>query len=249
RDYHGFLGRRLRRLAAFVRSLAPGVAARALCDSSPVLERAWAARAGLGFIGKHGLLVVPGQGSYVLLGEVVTTLALPANRPLRRRCGRCRCCLDACPTGALVAPYELEACRCLAYATIESRSPPPAALWPAWGERLFGCDACQEACPLNAVAPPPAEQTEPFRPLARWGKLDLGTLALAREPHWHSLTQASPLRRATRAGLARSALLVAAGRWRRGDAGARTAIEAAREHDDATVRRLAGTLLGARAGP
>ena len=111
RDYHGFLRQRVRRLAAFIRTLgSPGrpVSARPLCDDAPVLERAWASRAGLGFVGKNGLLIVPGVGSMVLLGEVVTTLRLDLDEPMTERCGACTRCLEACPTRAFVAPFVLD---------------------------------------------------------------------------------------------------------------------------------------------
>src|SRR6185437_6959193 len=112
RDYHGFLRHRVRRVATFLRSLGTDEApvhARPLCDDAPVLERAWAARAGLGFVGKNGMLIVPGVGSMVLLGEVVTTLRLAPDAPMTERCGACTRCLDACPTGAFAAPFVLDA--------------------------------------------------------------------------------------------------------------------------------------------
>ena len=122
-DYHNHLRRRLRKLAAFVRTLGEGVEARPICDDAPVLERAWAARAGLGFVGKNGLLIAPGVGSFVLLGEVVTTLALLPDTPMAERCGSCTLCLDACPTGAFDAPFVLDPRRCISYLTIELRGP------------------------------------------------------------------------------------------------------------------------------
>ena len=108
RDYRGFLRNRVRRIATFLRSLGTAdhpVHACPLCDEEPVLERAWAARAGLGFVGKNGMIIVPGVGSMVLLGEVVTTLPLVADTPVAERCGSCTRCLQACPTGAFVAPF------------------------------------------------------------------------------------------------------------------------------------------------
>jgi epoxyqueuosine reductase len=187
RDYHGFLRRRLRRLAAFVRSLGDGdepVLARPLCDEEPVLERAWAARAGLGFIGKNGMLIVPGLGSMVLLGEVVTTLELdeldehrlggarppvesrlggarplPPNPPAEttaERCGSCTRCLDTCPTSAFVAPFVLDPRRCVSYLTIEHRSAVALELRAGVSDHLFGCDDCQTVCPFNAGVLPRA---------------------------------------------------------------------------------------------
>ncbi|MGH7294463.1 MAG: tRNA epoxyqueuosine(34) reductase QueG, partial [Polyangiaceae bacterium] len=128
RDYHKFLRKRLLRLATFLRSLgteAEPVHARVFCDDDPVFERAWAARAGLGFVGKNGMLIVPGVGSMVLLGEVVTTLELDPGTPMTERCGSCARCLGACPTDAFVRPCVLDARRCIAYLTIEHRSAVP----------------------------------------------------------------------------------------------------------------------------
>jgi epoxyqueuosine reductase len=239
-DYHGFLKKRLRRLAAFVRSLAPGVAARPLCDIEPVMERVWAARAGLGFVGKHGLLITPGQGSYQLLGEVVTTLELIADTPMAERCGSCTRCLDACPTSAFVAPFVLDPRRCIAYLTIEQRQAPQEELREAIGEHLFGCDACQEVCPWNRTAAPPLEQTEPFHPHARWEDLGLDDLTGLDETRWAEIAIGTPLRRPGRSGIARNAVIVAQNRLRHDpdDAEARRAIELARGHDDPMVRDL-----------
>jgi epoxyqueuosine reductase len=242
RDYHTFLRRRLRQLAAFVRRLGPGVEARATLDTAPVLERAWAAKAGLGFIGKNGLLIVPGQGSYVLLGEVVTTLSLPADTPMRERCGACTRCLEACPTGAFVRPFVLDARRCVAYLSIEHRGPVDEALRPAMGEHLFGCDACQEACPFNATRPAPAAATEPFAPLPAWrahGPEALLELALGA---FDELAANSPIKRAGEAGLLRNAITVLANGGRA--AHIAPALERLRSsHADAGVREHANWAL------
>ncbi|MEZ4440916.1 MAG: tRNA epoxyqueuosine(34) reductase QueG [Polyangiaceae bacterium] len=232
-DYHGFLRKRLGRLAATLRQA--GHDARALCDTAPVLERAWAARAGLGFVGKNGLLIIPGQGSFCLLGEVVTTLALAPGAygtPAGERCGSCRACLDACPTDAFVAPFVLEPRRCVAYWTIESRTAPPPELHAAIGEHLFGCDLCQDACPYNRLPPPPPTRTAPFAPHPRWATLTPD--ALVDPAVFTRATQGSPLRRATPAGLARNALLLL-----RHDP---ATVAAAREHPDPMVATLADHL-------
>jgi epoxyqueuosine reductase len=250
RDYHGHLRKRLRRLADFVRSLAPGAEARALSDTAPVLERAWARRAGLGFVGKNGLLIVPGQGSHCLLGEVVTTLRVEPEAlgsPAAERCGSCRACLDACPTDAFAAPYVLDPRRCVAYLTIEARTLPPPALRPGVGEHLFGCDDCQDACPYNHGGRSASADRDPYRPLPLWSELSLGDLCAWDEASFLRATTGSPLRRARRAGLARNALLVAAVRAR-GPEGpsreaARALLEEARNHEIADLRVLAEELL------
>jgi epoxyqueuosine reductase len=241
RDYHGFLRRRLRRLATFVRSLGTAehpVEARPLCDDEPVLERAWAARAGLGFVGKNGMLIVPGVGSMVLLGEVVTTLALEAAEPMVERCGSCTRCLDACPTSAFARPFVLDARKCVAYLTIEKAGPVPRALREGIGENLFGCDECQTVCPFNASAGAQGPQStgdgNPFAPLDRWATVGLEDLLSLDEAAWKTLSEGTPLKRAGRAGIARNAALVLGNR---GDPAAIESLRRAQEsHDDPAVR-------------
>ncbi|MFO0667057.1 MAG: tRNA epoxyqueuosine(34) reductase QueG [Polyangiaceae bacterium] len=153
-DYHGFVSRKTRKLAAFLRRLGTSehpVEARPMCDTAPVLERAWAAKSGLGFVGKNGMLIVPGQGSFVMLGEVVTTLELEPDQPIAERCGSCTRCLDACPTQAFPAPFILDARKCISYWTIEREGPIPESMHAPIGEHLFGCDDCQTVCPFNTA--------------------------------------------------------------------------------------------------
>ncbi len=144
RDYHRTMRKRLRALAEFVRQLGDAVEARALLDIEPVLERAWARRAGLGFIGKNGLLITPGQGSFFLLGEVVTNLLLAPAEPMADRCGSCRACLDACPTQAFVGPFVLDARKCVSYLNIEHKEVPATGLRAGVSGKLFGCDVCRQ---------------------------------------------------------------------------------------------------------
>ena len=248
-DYHNHLKKRLRRLADFVRGLAEGVGARALCDIEPLLERAWAVRSGLGFVGKNGLLITPGQGSYQLLGEVVTTLELTPGTPMTERCGECTRCLVACPTAAFDAPFVLDPRRCIAYLTIEKAGPPPPEFESAIGEHLFGCDVCQEVCPWNRTAPAPTEHSRPFHPLARWSELDLEDLVALDDTSWPRVSEGTPLRRPQREGLARNAVLVARSRLARGQGDleeARRALCRAQEHGDPMVRALASRALPER---
>ncbi len=241
RDYHNFLKKRLRKLAVFVRGLAPGAEARALCDIEPVLERAWAARAGLGFVGKNGLVIAPGTGSYVLLGEVVTNLELVPDTPITERCGSCTRCLDACPTEAFVAPFVLDARRCVSYLTIEAKGAPAEELRAGIGEHLFGCDDCQDVCPFNKTAPPKEARTRDFAPLEEWQSRGLDDLAAMDEAEFDRLTPGSPMRRAKRAGLARNAALVAANRLiaGRGGEAEERCLRVAAEHEEAAVREVA----------
>jgi epoxyqueuosine reductase len=153
RDYHNVVGRRLRKLIREVRALAPGAEAIAGVDHRPILEKEWAERAGLGWIGKHTNLITEDAGSWCLLGEVITDLALPPDAgPHPDRCGKCADCIAACPTGAIVAPWQVDARRCISYLTIELRGPIPVELRPLVGEWIFGCDVCQEVCPWNRFA-------------------------------------------------------------------------------------------------
>ena len=238
-DYHNFLRRRLRQLAAFVRTLGEGVHARPLCDDAPLLERAWAARAGLGFIGKNGLVIVPGAGSMVLLGEVVTTLALPADEPMSERCGSCTKCLDACPTQAFVRPFVLDPRRCIAYLSIEHRGPIPEDARGDLGAHLFGCDECQTVCPFNRGGREKARGRDlrAFEPLERWERVHLETLLEVSEEAWQELASGSPLKRAERDGIARNAAIVLGNL---GDLRSRACLErAAGGHPSAMVRDAA----------
>jgi epoxyqueuosine reductase len=154
RDYHKVLRERLRRLATRIAEAAGAFNYRVFTDSAPVLEVALAAKAGLGWRGKHTLLLTREAGSYFFLGEIYTDLPLPVTPPTGAHCGSCRACLDACPTGAIVAPYELDARRCISYLTIELKGSIPEALRPLIGNRVYGCDDCQLACPWNRYAQP-----------------------------------------------------------------------------------------------
>ncbi len=206
RDYHNFLRKKLRKLAEFVRRLAPGTRARACVDTAPVLERAWAARAGLGWIGKNGCLIHPRLGSHLLLGEVVTDLELDADGPVAEQCGGCSACLSACPTDALVAPYEMDARRCISYLTIELRGPIDESLRRAMGEHLFGCDLCQDVCPFNHAAPgSPHPEFDPTAPVHGRTVAELVGLD---EAAYRRLTAGTPLARPGRDAFVRNACVV-----------------------------------------
>jgi epoxyqueuosine reductase len=183
RDYHRAVGSRLRALAREAQALWPGCEARTSVDTGPFLERAWAERAGLGFVGKHTQVIHRTSGNWAMLGELVLDVALAADAPAARRCGTCRRCLDACPTGALPAPYRLDARRCISYLTIELAGAIPLELRPLVGERIFGCDDCLDACPWNRFAQD-AELDEVrarpgllATPLADWLALDEAAFA------------------------------------------------------------------------
>lgn len=235
RDYHNGLRKKLRKLAKLARSFGEDVRARPLCDEEPILERAWAARAGLGFVGKNGLLIAPGAGSFLLLGEVVTTLPLEPDPPISERCGACTRCLDACPTSAFAAPWVLDARRCISYMTIELRSAIPEDLRAGVGEHLFGCDDCQTVCPFNArTLMREASVDARFAPDPRWRDAGLPDLLALDDDGFLRLREGSPVGRATRAGLARNAAIVL-GNLR--DPAALSALERARDGDASEVVR------------
>jgi epoxyqueuosine reductase len=153
RDYHKVMRERLQQLADRIAGAAGDFRYRVFTDSAPVMEVALAAHAGLGWRGKHTLLLTREAGSYFFIGEIYTNLPLPLTAPVSAHCGDCVRCIDACPTGAIVAPYELDARRCISYLTIELRGSIPEALRPLIGNRVYGCDDCQLACPWNRFAP------------------------------------------------------------------------------------------------
>jgi epoxyqueuosine reductase len=235
RDYHNVLTKRAHKLAALLRE--QGHAVRAGVDLLPVFERAWAQRAGLGFIGKNCCLIVPGLGSHVLLSALVTSAELDPDAPMEERCGQCRACLDACPTRAFVGPRELDARRCISYLTIEQRGPIPAELREGVGEWLFGCDACQDVCPFNATSPRPESETEPFASDPRWQAHDAAALLTMDDAAFKAYAQGSPIKRPGRAGMARNAAIVL------GNRGTRRHLpvlqEAAQHHDSEVVREAA----------
>jgi len=213
-DYHWLLRRRLRSLAQFVESLAPGTRARAVVDTAPLLERSFSWLAGLGWIGKNTMLIHPKLGSYLLLGAVLTTAELPADSPFSKEyCGRCRACLEVCPTGALVAPFTLDARRCLSYWTIEAKAVPPRQLRLSFDQWLFGCDLCQEVCPWNRRILRTGGFPGSRSPLVVEARqlrqyIDVSSLLQASEESLRSLFEDTPVWRSKPAGLRRNAAIV-----------------------------------------
>jgi epoxyqueuosine reductase len=193
RDYHKVLRVRLRALAALIAREVGEFGYRVLVDSAPVMEKPLAQRAGLGWIGKHTNLINAEAGSWFFLGEVYTDLPLPTDRPARNHCGTCQACLDVCPTGAIVAPYELDARRCISYLTIELKGAIPEPLRPLMGNRIYGCDDCQLVCPWNRFA-----HLSPEPDFLPRGGLDAPTLLDLfgwEEPEFLRRTEGSPIRR------------------------------------------------------
>jgi len=153
RDYHKVLRNRLQKLAERIAAEAGPFGYRAFTDSAPVMEAALATQAGLGWRGKHSLLLTREAGSFFFLGEIYTDLPLPADAPIADHCGTCTSCIQSCPTDAIVAPYQVDARRCISYLTIELKGSIPEALRPLIGNRVYGCDDCQLCCPWNRFAP------------------------------------------------------------------------------------------------
>lgn len=205
KDYHTVMSRRLAQLEAKIAALAPGVTTRAYVDTGPIMEKAWAQQAGLGWIGKHSNLVSAECGSWLLLGEILTTLDLIADEPATDLCGSCTLCIQACPTGAIVEPYLVDARLCISYLTIElrgGREAIPDELAAQMGNRIFGCDDCLDVCPFNLRADATSEPALAPTPLTLAPSLQ--ALAQISEESFATTFKESPLKRAKRSGLLRN---------------------------------------------
>ena len=206
-DYHHIVRDRLGQLAEFLAVRSPRARVRGVVDTAPLLEREFAQLAGLGWTGKNTLLLNKDAGSWFFLAALVTDLELDYDQPHQTdHCGTCRACLDACPTDAFVAPYVLDARRCISYLTIELRDPIPPELRPSMGDWLFGCDVCQEVCPWNHKAPLSDESR--LKPLAGMTTLDLVELFELDEAAFRARFRHTPLWRPRRRGLLRNAAIV-----------------------------------------
>ncbi|MBX7072425.1 MAG: tRNA epoxyqueuosine(34) reductase QueG [Pirellulales bacterium] len=206
-DYHDLIRQRVERVANEIAPVTPDARWRCVVDTAPLLEREFAQLAGLGWIGKNTLLLNRGLGSYFFLAALLTDLELEYDEPWASDyCGTCRACLDACPTGAFVAPYVLDARRCISYLTIELRGPVPSDLRPGMGDWVFGCDVCQEVCPWNQHAPLSIDSN--LAPRADLDPLDLTELFSQDEQAFRQRFRGSPIWRAKRRGLLRNAAVV-----------------------------------------
>jgi epoxyqueuosine reductase len=240
RDYHRVLEKKLQALARFVADRS-GARSRGLVDYGPLAERAFAARAGIGWFGKHTNLLLPGVGSWVLLAELVTTAELEPDAPLAKSCGSCTRCAAACPTGAIVGERAVDNGRCISFQTIENRGPIPRELRPLMGDWIFGCDICQDVCPVGgsgaAVALPE------YAPASLDAALpELTTLLALSDEAFRARFQGRALMRAKRDGLVRNAC-VALGNL--GDQRAAPGLSATLRHDaSALVRGHAAWALG-----
>ncbi len=205
KDYHTVMSQRLSQLEAKIAALAPGVVTRTYVDTGPIMEKAWAQQAGLGWIGKHSNLVSAESGSWLLLGEILTTLDLEPDEPATDLCGSCTLCIQACPTGAIVEPYVVDARRCISYLTIELRGDREVIsdeLAAHMGNRIFGCDDCLDVCPFNLRSDATSEPA--FAPSPLTLAPNLKTLAQISEESFAATFKESPLKRAKRSGLLRN---------------------------------------------
>ena len=233
RDYHDVVKGKLKHLAQFIATRF-AAEVKVFVDAAPVMEKPLAQRAGLGWQGRHTNLVSRRHGSWLFLGEIYTSLALPADVPHADRCGTCRRCLDACPTEAFVAPYRLDARRCISYLTIEHDGPIPPELRAAIGNRIYGCDDCLAVCPWNRFAA--AARETKFAARDELVAPDLASLLALDDAGFRALFAGGPVKRIGHARMLRN-LLVAAGNS--ADVTLLPAVEARLSHDDPVVAEAA----------
>lgn len=243
-DYHEVIGEKLQSVLGWAQTwYGDELRGRCYVDTGPLLERDLAARAGLGWFGKNTCTLSRTQGSYFFLGALLLNVDLPADGATTAHCGSCSRCLDACPTGAFVAPYVLDARRCISYLTIELRGPIPRELRPLVGNWIFGCDLCQEVCPWNRKS---EWGTEPrFRPRAALETPELIPLLRMTQEEFSTVFRRSPVKRAKRRGFLRN-VCVALGNS--GDSTAVPALIEALEHEEPLVRGHAAWALGRLGG-
>ena len=233
-DYHQVFQDRLDSLLAFIQTRAPAAHGKVYCDTGPVTERDLAMRAGLGWIGKHTNLISRKLGNWFFLGEILLDIALPTDTPETPHCGTCTLCLPACPTGAITAPYQLDARRCISYLTIEMKGSIPEELRTLIGTRIYGCDDCLAACPWNKFA---VRTTDPaFQPRADLCAPDLLPLLALDDAGFRDMFRHSPIRRTKRRGLLRN-VCVALGNL--GDTSALPSLARALEDAEPLVREHA----------
>jgi epoxyqueuosine reductase len=204
-DYHAIVKTLLQRLDGMLHARFPGMRSVLCVDTKPVAERTLALQSGVGWLGKNTCVIADEYGSWIVLGEIISDLELRGDSPRGSLCGDCTRCIEACPTGALVEPFVLDSRRCISYLTIEKRGEIPASLRPAMGTSLFGCDACQQACPYNGAAQDSRvflEQEE-----CRLVSMDIDSLAVIDDARFNELARESAILRCRAAGMRRNAAI------------------------------------------
>lgn len=202
KDYHDIVKAKLQQLLNYIQSLIPDCSGRVFCDTAPVLERYWAAKAGLGFIGKNTLLIIPKMGSYFFLGEIIIDKELSYDTPLNISCGKCTRCIDACPTKAIEKPHILNANHCISYQTIENKGEIAEHIKPKLNNNLYGCDICQKVCPWNRYAKP--HNTPELDPNREFLELDSDKIERLSVEDYQRIFKGSAIKRAKYSGLKRN---------------------------------------------
>ena len=238
-DYHRLLRSRLKELAGWIAGNLPSANGLFYSDTGPVMDKVWAHKAGMGWIGKHSNLVSRDRGSWLFLGEILLDLELPESRESDNFCGSCRRCLDACPTGAIVAPYVVDSRLCISYLTIELKGPVPLELRPLIGTRIFGCDDCQDVCPWNRFARP--SQEKDFYPLPGNHAPVLMELMRISRQEFSERFRHSPIRRCGYDGFLRN---VAIALGNSGLPETLPSLKVALHHPESLVRRHGAWALG-----
>lgn len=206
KDYHDVIKGKLKELFEFILGRQPNISGRYFSDSAPVLERFWAAQAGLGFVGKNSLLIIPGRGSFFFLGELIIDVKLDYDKPIPENCGSCTRCIDGCPTAAIEEPYRVNANRCISYQTIENRGEISSYVAPRLKNYVFGCDICQKVCPWNRMSTP--HNTLEFMPNDSFMKLDLKKMLDMDEEEYREIFRGSAVKRTKFSGLKRNVIAV-----------------------------------------
>ncbi len=200
KDYHFVVKDKLKKLLAYIQTILPDTEGRFFCDSAPVLERYWAAKAGLGFVGKNTLLIIPSKGSFFFLGELIINQELDYDSPIDLSCGSCTRCLEACPTRAIEKPHLVNATKCISYQTIEKKGEQDEAV--DTGNWVYGCDVCQLVCPWNRFSKP--HNTPAFNPSPEFLSLDMPTLKTMNQEQFSGLFSKSAVKRAKLVGMERN---------------------------------------------
>jgi epoxyqueuosine reductase len=202
-DYHDIVTTRLEKLSAFIQTQAPSSKAKIYVDTGLVMDKAWAVRAGIGWLGKHTNVITREFGSWIFLGEIILDIELEYDKSIDDLCGTCTACIDACPTGAIVEPYVLDSNRCISYLTIEPRGDLPKELVPKFDHWVYGCDICQDVCPWNRFEKETEESS--FRPRQENISPDLVELSKFTKEEFSRRFHHSPVKRTKHAGLVRNA--------------------------------------------